>query len=53
MRFPFPLALVAAMLVIAAGIEIFLKGAPDLTSKLPLAALLGAAFLRGRGERGA
>jgi len=53
MRFPLPLALVAAMLVIAAGIELVLSGAPDLATKLPLAALLAWSLLRARRAPGA
>jgi len=53
MRFPLPLALVAAMVAIAAGIEIVLAGAPDLTVKLPLTVLLVWSLVRSRRARNA
>jgi hypothetical protein len=47
-----PLALLAAMLAIGVGIEAVVFGQVDGVTKLPLAALLGLAFLRARRAAG-
>lgn len=47
-----PLAILAAMLAIALGLEAVLPGGPDGATKLPLAALLTLAFLRHRRRQG-
>jgi hypothetical protein len=48
-----PLAILAAMLAIALGVEAVLPGGPDGATKLPLAALLTLALLRHRRRQGA